>query len=118
MSFWIRLKNFRIRDFQFQNVPPQTAYTMIILGLVHFMIIATAFTDLRTIEQYNWGIFKSLGLADSFQLPLMAGLMIFDATVTIYGVYLLKHIAPSVEEEDKQFKNKHGIDKDDNNSNS
>lgn len=94
MTFWSKLKKFRIKDSDFQNVPPQTAYTLIILGLVHFMIIASAFIDLRTIEQYNWGIFKSLGLADSFQLPLMAGLMIFDAFIMIYGVYLLKHVEP------------------------
>lgn len=92
MNFWSKLKKFRIKDAEFQNVPPQTAYTMILLGLVHFMIIASAFIDLRYIEEYNWGIFKSLGLADSFQLPLMGGLMIFDAFLMIYGVYLLKHV--------------------------
>ena len=68
---------------------------MILLGMIHFMIIASALIDLRTIEQYNWGIFKSLGLADTYQLPLMAGLMIFDAFIMIYGVYLLKHVEPS-----------------------
>jgi len=88
MSIWKKIKNIRIKDADFQNVPPQTAYTMIILGMVHFMIIASAFIDLRYIEQYNWGIFQSLGLAD----PLMAGLMIFDAFLMIYGVYLLKHV--------------------------
>ena len=93
MNFWKKLKNIRIKDADFQNVPPQTAYTMIVLGMVHFMIIASAFIDLRYIEQYNWGIFKSLGLADTFQLPLMGGLMIFDAFLMIYGVYLLKHVA-------------------------
>jgi hypothetical protein len=46
----------------------------------------------------------------------MAGLMIFDAIVMIYGIYLLKHVIPSVDEEDKQFRDKHGIDKDDNTS--
>jgi len=93
MTFWKKIKQFRIKDADFQNVPPQTAYTMIILGMVHFMIISSAFIDLRYIEQYNWGIFKSLGLADTFQLPLMGALMIFDAFLMIYGVYLLKHVA-------------------------
>ena len=95
MTFWSRIKKFRIKDAKFQNVPPQTAYTMILLGMIHFMIIASALIDLRTIEQYNWGIFKSLGLADTYQLPLMAGLMIFDAFIMIYGVYLLKHVEQS-----------------------
>lgn len=94
MSLWSKIKKFRIRDYKFQNVPAQTAYTFIILGMIHFMIIASAFIDLRTIEQYNWGIFKSLGLADSFQLPLMACLMIFDAFIMVLGVYLVKHIEP------------------------
>jgi len=92
MSIWKKIKNIRIKDADFQNVPPQTAYTFIVLGMVHFMIIASAFIDLRYIQEYNWGIFKSLGLADTLQLPLMAGLMIFDAFLMIYGVYLLKHV--------------------------
>jgi len=92
MNFWKKIKNFRIKDADFQNVPPQTAYTMIVLGMIHFMVMASAFIDLRYIQEYNWGIFKSLGLADSFQLPLMAGVMIFDAFLMIYGVYLLKHV--------------------------
>lgn len=100
MDFWKKLKKFRIKDADFQNVPPQTAYTMIILGMIHFMILASAFIDLRYIEQYNWGIFKSLGLADTLQLPLMAGLMIFDALLMIYGVYLLKHVEPSSDHKD------------------
>lgn len=116
MDSWEKIKNFRIRDKKFQNVPPQTAYTMILLGMIHFMIIASAFVDLRYIQQYNWGIFKSLGLADTLQLPLMAGLMIFDAFLMIYGVYLLKHLRPTSEEEDALFRKKHDIDKDDNKS--
>jgi len=116
MNLWTKIKNLKIKDFDFQNVPPQTAYTLIVVGMVHFMILASAFIDLRYIEQYNWGIFKSLGLADSLQLPLMAGLIVFDAILMIYGVYLLKHVAPSTDEEDSDFRKKHGIDKDDNNS--
>lgn len=114
MNFWNKIKKIRIKDAKFQNVPPQTAYTMILLGMIHFMIISSAFIDLRYIEEYNWGIFKSLGLADSFQLPLMGMLMIFDAFLMIYGVYLLKHVAPSRDEEDYDFSKKHNIDKDDN----
>jgi len=97
---WKKIKEYRIKDADFQNVPPQTAYTMILLGMIHFMILASAFIDLRFIEQYNWGIFKSLGLADSLQLPLMAGLMIFDALLMIYGVYLLKHVERHDEKDD------------------
>jgi len=100
MDFWKKLRKFRIKDADFQNVPPQTAYTMILLGMVHFMIIASAFIDLRFIEQYNWGIFQSLGLADTLQLPLMGGLMIFDAFLMIYGVYLLKHVEHSDDKDD------------------
>jgi len=92
MDFWKKVKSIRIKDADFQNVPPQTAYTMILLGMIHFMVLASAFVDLRYIEQYNWGIFQSLGLEGTFQLPLMAGVMIFDAFLMIYGVYLLKHI--------------------------
>lgn len=114
MSLWEKIKKFRIRDAKFQNVPPQTAYTMIILGMIHFMIITSAFVDLRYIEQYNWGIFKSLGLADSFQLPLMAGLIVFNAFLMVYGLYLLKHVAPSKDEEDSEFRKKHKIDEDGN----
>lgn len=104
MKFWQKIKKFRIKDAKFQNVPPQTAYTMILLGMIHFMIIASAFIDLRTIEQYNWGIFYSLGLADSFQLPLMACLMIFDAFLMIYGVYLLKHVERHDDKHDNRDK--------------
>lgn len=113
MKFWEKVKKIKIKDADFHNVPPQTAYTFIIIGLVHFMVIGSVFIDLRTIEQYNWGIFKSLGLADTFQLPLIAGLMIFNAFLMIYGVYLLKHVAPTKEEEEKEFKRKHDINKDD-----
>ncbi len=102
---WKKIKDFRIKDADFQNVPPQTAYTMILVGMIHFMIITSAFVDLRFIEQYNWGIFKSLGLADSLQLPLMGGLMIFDALLMIYGVYLLKHVEHHDEKNDLDDKN-------------
>lgn len=118
MVFWNKLKKFRIHDAKFQNVPAQTAYTMIILGMVHFMIIGSAFIDLRTIEQYNWGIFQSLGLADNFQLPMMAGLMVFDAFIMMYGVYLLKHVESSHDEQKKEFRERDDLDKDDNNNDS
>jgi len=39
MNFWEKLKKFRIKDADFQNVPPQTAYTMIVLGMIHFMVM-------------------------------------------------------------------------------
>ena len=87
-----RIKN--IRDFKFQHVPASTAYTMFLFGLIHFIAIASAYVDLNQIQQYNWGIFKSLGLADSWQLPLMTGVMIFDLFLAIYGWYLIRHIEP------------------------
>lgn len=105
MNFWEKIKKIKIKDAEFQNVPKQTAYTMIILGMIHFMVMSSAFIDLRYIEQYNWGIFKSLGLADSFQLPLMAGVMVFDAILMIYGVYLLKHVEPDYHKDDNKDKN-------------
>lgn len=116
MTFWSRVKKFRIKDKQFQNVQPQTAYTMILLGMVHFLIIGSAFIDLRNLEKYNWGIFQSLGLADTIQIPLMAGLMAFDAFLMFYGVYLLKHLVPTKEEEDEEFRKKHNLDNSDNNN--
>jgi len=91
MKFWEKIKKFRVKDADFQNVPPQTAYTMIILGMIHFMVLGSAFIDLRTLELFNWGIYNEL-VGESFQLPLMAGVMIFDAFLMIYGVYLLKHV--------------------------
>jgi len=84
-----------IRDFEFQNVPASTAYTMLFFGLIHFVAITSAYIDLNHIQEYNWGIFKSLGLADSWQLPLITGVMIFDAFLMFYGWYLLRHIEPN-----------------------
>jgi len=83
-----------IKDFKFQNVPASTAYTMLIFGLIHFVAIASAYVDLNQIQQYNWGIFKSLGLANSWQLPLMTVVMIFDLFLAFYGWYLIRHIEP------------------------
>lgn len=83
-----------IRDFEFQNVPASTAYTMFFFGLIHFVAITSAYIDLNHIQEYNWGIFKSLGLANSWQLPLMTAVMIFDAFLMFYGWYLTRHIMP------------------------
>jgi len=110
MRFWDKLKRIRIQLPKINdNVPPQTAYTMIILGMIHFMVLGSALIDLRTLELFNWGIYNEL-VGESFQLPLMAGVMIFDAFLMIYGVYLVKHIAPSNDEEDKTFTEKHNLD--------
>lgn len=103
-SFFIKLKH--VRDFEFQNVPASTAYTMFVFGLIHFIAIASAYIDLNQIQQYNWGIFKSLGLADSWQLPLMTGVMIFDAFLMLYGWYLIRHIEPKEKKKDKDFDEK------------
>jgi len=117
MDFWEKLKRIRIQLPKINdNVPPQTAYTMIILGLIHFMVLGSALIDLRTLELFNWGIYNKL-VGESFQIPIIVGVMIFDAIVMIWGVILVKHIAPSKEEEDDEFRKKHNIDKDDNNSN-
>lgn len=83
-----------LKDLEFQNVPASTAYTMFFFGLIHFIAITSAYIDLNRIQQYNWGIFKSLGLADSWQVPLMTGVMIFDAILMFYGWYLIRHIEP------------------------
>ncbi len=109
MNFWNKIKKIKIKDKQFQNVQPQTAYTMILLGMVHFLIIGSAFIDLRNLEKYNWGIFQNLGLADTLQIPFMAGLMAFDAFLMFYGVYLLKHLEPE-DKKDQQFDHKDNND--------
>ncbi len=83
-----------LKDLRFQNVPASTAYTMFLFGLIHFIAITSAYLDLNHIQQYNWGIFKSLGLANSWQLPLMTAVMIFDAFLMFYGWYLIRHIEP------------------------
>ena len=114
MGFWKEIKKIRIEKNKVgNNVPPQTAYTMIVLGLIHFMVLGAALIDLRTLELFNWGIFNRL-VGESFQIPVMVGVMVFDAILMIYGLILLRHIAPSNEEEDSEFKDKHNIDQDDN----
>jgi len=83
-----------LKDLRFQNVPASTAYTMFLFGLIHFVVLASAYIDLNQIQQYNWGIFKSLGLADSWQVPMMTIVMGFDALLMFYGWYLIRHIEP------------------------
>lgn len=83
-----------LKDLRFQNVPASTAYTMFLFGLIHFVVLASAYIDLNQIQQYNWGIFKSLGLADSWQVPMMTVVMVFDAFLMFYGWYLIRHIEP------------------------
>ena len=83
-----------LKDLRFQNVPPSTAYSMFLFGLIHFLSIGSAYVDLNRIQVYNWGIFEDLGLANSWQLPLMTAVMIFDAFLMIYGWYLIRHIEP------------------------
>ena len=115
MSLWNKLRRIKLKDADFQNVPAQTAYTMIVLGLIHFMVLGSALIDFRILELFNWGIYNEL-VGDSLQIPIIIGVMSFDALIMIYGVYLLKHVAPSNQEEDDEFKKKHKIDNDDNNS--
>lgn len=83
-----------LKDLRFQNVPASTAYTMFLFGLIHFVVLASAYIDLNQIQQYNWGIFKDLGLADSWQVPMMTVVMVFDAFLMFYGWYLIRHIEP------------------------
>lgn len=84
-------------------VPPSTAIIMIFFGLIHLFVNIGGVTDLLQIRDYNWGIYKSLGLADSFQLPLMIGLLIFDGFIMFYGIYLLRHVE-WVERKKSKFK--------------
>jgi len=90
-----------LKDLRFQNVPASTAYTMFLFGLIHFVVLASAYIDLNQIQQYNWGIFKSLGLADSWQVPMMTVVMVFDAFLMFYGWYLIRHIEPSDDRKNK-----------------
>jgi len=83
-----------LKDLRFQNVPASTAYTMFLFGLIHFVVLASAYIDLNKIQEYNWGIFKDLGLADSWQVPIMTVVMFFDAFLMFYGWYLIRHIEP------------------------
>ncbi len=83
-----------LKDLRFQNVPASTAYTMFLFGLIHFVVLASAYIDLNRIQEYNWGIFKDLGLADSWQVPIMTVVMVFDAFLMFYGWYLIRHIEP------------------------
>ena len=95
-GLWSKLRRVRLKHSDFKNVPPSTAFTMILFGLVHLLVNIGGVIDLVQIGNYNWGIYKSLGLADTLQVPLMIGLLIFDGFIMSYGIYLLKHI----EEED------------------
>jgi len=97
-----------LKDLRFQNVPASTAYSMFLFGLIHFVAIGSAYFDLVHIQLYNWGIFESLGLANSWQLPLMIGVMLFDAFLMIYGWYLIRHIEPRNSKK-TDFDDKHSL---------
>jgi len=94
MSLRKSLKRFKIKDLKFQNVPLSTAYTFIMFGILHFMILGMNLIDLQHVEKFNWGIFVGLGLDSTIQLQMTQILMWFDAFLAIYGVYLLKHVEP------------------------
>lgn len=69
---------------------------LILMGTIHFIIIGVSINKLQHVKDYNWGIFADLGLADSFQLPMMIGLMLFDMMTALLGVYFLKHVEPDI----------------------
>lgn len=98
-----------LKDLRFQNVPASTAYTMFLFGLIHFVVLASAYIDLNKIQEYNWGIFKDLGLADSWQVPIMTVVMFFDAFLMFYGWYLIRHIEPPEEKRKHDFSEKDSL---------
>lgn len=97
------LKKIKIKDLKFQNVPVSTAYTFILFGIIHFMILGMNLADLQHLKDFNWGIFVGLGLDGTFQIQMTQILMWFDAFLAIYGVYLLKHLEP---EDKNKFRTK------------
>ena len=97
------LKKIKIKDLKFQNVPASTAYTFILFGIIHFMVLGMNLADLQHIKDFNWGIFVGLGLDGTFQIQMTWILMFFDAFLAFYGVYLLKHLEPV---DDQKFSNK------------
>ena len=105
------LKKIKIKDLKFQNVPASTAYTFILFGIIHFMVLGMNLADLQHIKDFNWGIFVGLGLDGTLQIQMTWILMFFDAFLAFYGVYLLKHLEPTQEEQDKEFRKKQDIDK-------
>lgn len=95
MSLLESLKKIKIKDLKFNNVPVSTAYTFILFGIIHFMVLGMNLADLQELESFNWGIFVGLGLDGTFQLEMTALLMWFDGFLAFYGVYLLKHLEPT-----------------------
>ena len=103
------LKRFKIRDLKFNNVDPRIAYALIIVGMIHFIPNGVAIAKLQRVAFYNWGIYADLGLPDSLQLPLMYGILIFDALISFFGVYLLKHLEPEQEKKKNDFNDKDNL---------
>lgn len=107
MNIWSKLKKIKIKDREFQNVPPRTAYITIVFSMIHFMVLGSVLTDLLRIRDYNWGIYQGLGLADSFQIPLLTALVILNGIMMVYGVYLYKHRELTDDEIKKKFHDKY-----------
>jgi len=108
LSVKFALKRFKIKDFKFNNVPVSTAYTFILFGMIHFIILGTNLIALQKVQWFNWGIFVGLGLDGTIQLEMTAVLMWIDAGLTFYGVYLLKHLEPEKKKQDKQTDHDYG----------
>ena len=82
---------------------------MFLFGLIHFVVLASAYIDLNRIQEYNWGIFKDLGLADSWQVPMLIIVMLFDAFLMFYGWYLIRHIEQPEEKRKHDFSEKDSL---------
>lgn len=92
------MKMFRLKDplGDSHNIPIAIPIVLILMGTVHFIINGAAIAKLQRIEDYNWGIFSDLGLADTYLLPIMILLMLFDMGTAMIGVYFMKHIEPDI----------------------
>jgi len=84
------------------NVPVSTAYTFILFGIIHFMVLGMNLADLQKVEEFSWGIFVFLGLNGTFQLEMTTLLMWFDGFLAFYGVFLLRKLAPE-HKHDKKY---------------
>ncbi len=102
MSLRTTLKRFKFKDFQFNNVRPVTAYTFVLFGMMHFIILGSNLIALYKVQWYNWGIYVGLGLDGAVQLEMTQVMMWIDAGIAIFGVYLMFHLEP---EKPKKQKN-------------
>jgi len=66
------------------------------------MVLGMNLADLQRVEEFSWGIFVFLGLNRTFQLEMTTLLMWFDGFLALYGVFLLRKLAPE-HEHDKKY---------------